>query len=659
MDPGQRGDRDRLEAGLEQLRALGYLQSPAELFVARRVPARGGAARAASAAGLWVGAGGGALLALLLWGTSLLASPGLLDRPAECAALLALLVSALACAGAMVVALLAWPLLAWAGLSRRAQPARPVLLLLTVVLVGCYVADAVGRHLLVGLARPLWPAAVLVVAASAATLAMWAARLLSAMVAAAGARRASADGRWLPGPARASIFWMSGFAVALALLGFGPYQALRPQLRLDELPAPAVLEPSSPTLLVIAIEGLARADVDASQAGVELRALPQLLERAAPLSTTGAAEHPAAFWNEVATGQPAERHGLSDAAAALPLGVDGGIAALGKDPVWSTLSRHVLPGVGLARTRAADQRELLLPPVWEIAARAGRPSMAVNWWATYPAARHPQLQVATDRWFLRLWEAAPEALEDPLLRYPDELAAMVLAAGDARAGAGVDPAWAVTGGIAVARGDSLLDSAVGMQPEAVRRLRAAWRLSTRADAFHARLAVQALAAPARPNLIMLHLNGLDIFDRQLRAAAGEWAGDPALARLAPALRDLEVAAIDALLAAALQRAQEQSARLLVIGSASRGKVRTAWVCAAAAASGPPLPATMLEVAPTVLAEIGVAPAADMARPAHARGGAWDLSRPSTFGRRPAWTPRAPRTPEDLETLRSLGYIGGD
>jgi hypothetical protein len=184
-------------------------------------------------------------------------------------------------------------------------------------------------------------------------------------------------------------------------------------------------------------------------------------------------------------------------------------------------------------------------------------------------------------------------------------------------------------------------------------------LATRADAFHARLAVGALAPPARRDLVLVHLNGLDILDRQLRAAAAEWAGDPALGRLAPALRDLDVVAIDALLSDALQQAALHGARLLVVGSAARHGMRTAWLFRADPDLSAAQPEEILELAPTVLAAVGIAPAADMLLPAGARSGAWALPRPATYGRRPAWTPRAPRTPEDLETLRSLGYIGDE
>jgi hypothetical protein len=439
------------------------------------------------------------------------------------------------------------------------------------------------------------------------------------------------------------------------LLGFGPYQALRPLPRLDELPVPQVSSASVEPLLVIAVEGLAVQDAAHLPVPPPLQVLSAALADATPLAADGAAAHPAAFWNEIATGQPARRHGLRDAAAPVPRGMDTGVGGLRRDPVWATLSQHVLPGMGLAPTQAADQRELLLPPVWEVAARAGRRCLVVNWWATYPAARHPSLEVASDRWFLRLWDGDTAALDDPLLRAPDTLAALAgpLTASAATAG---DPGPA--GGwppLAVARGDSLVADAAEASAATLVPLARAWHLATRADAYHAGVATRALREGGR-DLVLLHLNGLDILDRRLQASASGLAGDPALARAATALRDLQVTALDALLAEALRAAP---GRVLVLGSAWRHGQRSAWAWTPRPQQFDAFPGACLEVAAEILAELGIAPPADAPAPGGGATGAWSLPRPATYGRRPAWTPPAPRAAEDLEALRSLGYIGGD
>jgi hypothetical protein len=657
------GDPKRLEQGLRQLRALGYLQSPAEVFVARRMPRRGGALRSTLAVGTWVGGGGGGAVGLLLWLAALLASPGLIDRPGEAGWLLLQMVAVVALGGALLVCAVTWPLFVRMPQSDHARGTRLVRasLLLTALLVAAYVADVLGRHLLQGLPRSLWPAVLVGLAALAATVGSWLAELMAVMVAAARLRVAREPAQSPQPRAPAGLLWLPGLCVALVLLGFGPYTQLRPVPRLDELPKPPTAAIAGP-LLVVAIDGLALSDVQELAAHAPASLLGVCGAQARSLRADRAARAPTAFWNEIATGLPARIHGLSGAAATLPVGVRGEVSGLLRDPVLSTVSQRLLPGVGLGRLQASDQRELLRPPFWEIATWAGRRVLVVNWWATYPAAQHPPLEVVTDRWFLRLWDGDPAALADSLLSAPRDLAAQLLG-GMRDAAALLELAAQRRLQLpAAAAGDSLLALDAPGADAGAAALSGAWRYATSSDALHVALAQAALGHASR-DVVVVHLNGLDILDRRVNAlarSAGRSAGvDPQGRRRSVQLRDLYIRYLDALLQPLARAAP--AGRLLLVGSAEREPGREVWAWATGPAVLEPSTDSMWELVSVLLADLGIPPSREMHAPwpPAERTGAWALPRPATYGQRPDWTPRVGRARQDLEGLRSLGYIGVD
>ena len=131
------------------------------------------------------------------------------------------------------------------------------------------------------------------------------------------------------------------------------------------------------SVLVIGIDGLEGALVAALD---ERGALPNLLgalERGAtfPLHRIGSAE-PAEVWTTIATGLPAEEHGVGGAGVDTLPGVRTTLR--GALPLW-TAWRLLLP----ARTVPASGSVRRAPALWEIASEhAG--TAVVGWWATWP-----------------------------------------------------------------------------------------------------------------------------------------------------------------------------------------------------------------------------------------------------------------------------------
>ncbi len=103
------------------------------------------------------------------------------------------------------------------------------------------------------------------------------------------------------------------------------------------------------------------------------------------------AEPPASFWTAVATGVPGPQHGVSALDSFLPYGVRTPLARNGPLRAW--WSRFEVP-LGLAEYRPILANRRRAFTLWELASRGGDPSLAVNWWATYPAEPLPGLVVA-------------------------------------------------------------------------------------------------------------------------------------------------------------------------------------------------------------------------------------------------------------------------
>ena len=162
--------------------------------------------------------------------------------------------------------------------------------------------------------------------------------------------------------------------------------------RRAQAPAPAAL-PTGPgeRVALVGIDGVLPAEIDYLVALGELPELARMAREGQVFSYSRKAEPPASFWTAVATGVPGPDHGVTSLDSFRPLGVRTPLARSGPLRAW--WSRVEVP-LGLAEYRPILANRRRAFTVWELASRGGEPSLAVNWWATYPAEAIPGLVVA-------------------------------------------------------------------------------------------------------------------------------------------------------------------------------------------------------------------------------------------------------------------------
>ena len=634
--------RPRLDEGLRSLRELGYLRSPAELYVARKLSRRRNTASAALVVGFWTGGGAGLIVGVLLALSALLVAPSLLDRPVELAWLFFDLIGAAVIGGILVLFLCVWPFLRW--ISRRpltnTSGLQSVAALLPGLLLALYLLDATGRVVLPRSGGNWLVAAGLVLLCTA--IGTLVSLFVEALLAVA---RLRVRGDWQPPRLRHFSRLRPFFALLIAcsaLMALGPYVGRQLPPRLDDLTLPA--PDRTQRILVLAVDGV-EADMLLQGAPLSLR-LRAALTAAEPCVVDERAQSPASFWNEIATGFPESEHGLAGVTSGTPHGIENSLDSIDRSPVLGLVARVLLPGIGLGTVHASDQRELIRPPLWEILAQAGGEAAAINWWATYPAANHDGLHVASDRWFLRLWESRQAASADSALRSPDAYWAGVASDG----GDLLQRSFRFRAQRrAIHAGDSLLAQVDDTVADA--GLVDLWSYATTSDAFHGLLVRELLSQAPQHQLVALHLNGADMLDRRLRTQLRH-ADDPTgAAKVAVALRQAHAHFLAQILDEVL--AAHDGPTLLLIGRSEeqdrRRRVSASWIGDAA-----PLPATPRECVPILLRELGLPDAADMDAPSN-----WpERAELPSYGLRPRWTPSGARHRIDLERLRSLGYIGG-
>ncbi len=271
--------------------------------------------------------------------------------------------------------------------------------------------------------------------------------------------------------------------------------------------APVAL-PTAPgdRVLLIGIDGVLSEEADYLMALGELPELARLTREGRVLTYRRKNEPPASFWTAVATGVPGPEHGVSSLDSFRPRGVRTPLARSGPLRAW--WSRFEVP-LGLAEYRPILANRRRAFTFWELASRGGDPSLAVNWWATYPAEPLPGLVVAHGAYQL-LQEGAEGTVAPPSAR-----AAVATFARSAEAsGADVHLAAALPRAAAA----SVLERAL------------------RPDRFYRAVFFHGLAA--KPRAAALYLPGLDI------AADGWRGGNVAFADLVRA----ELAATDRLVA---------------------------------------------------------------------------------------------------------------
>src|SRR6202521_3582279 len=202
--------------------------------------------------------------------------------------------------------------------------------------------------------------------------------------------------------------WVSGAVLAGVLLLAVPVVLAA---RGVEAPPPPLL-PVAPgeRTLIVGLDGVLPEEAEYLLRHGDLPAMAELARRGGRLLRYARADQPpAAFWTSVATGLAPPRHGVAALDSFRPLGVQTPLARSGFLRVY--WSRVEVP------LRLADYRPVLATrrsafTLWELSSRGGAPVLAVNWWATFPAAPLPGLVLAHDAYQL-LREGAAGAVSSP------------------------------------------------------------------------------------------------------------------------------------------------------------------------------------------------------------------------------------------------------
>jgi len=390
---------------------------------------------------------------------------------------------------------------------------------------------------------------------------------------------------------------LAGFlAAAAALLAVGAVLALRPSPPAD---GPLVVAANARRVVVVGVDGWTG---EAPAAG------------GARARYVKSVRDPAAFWTTVATGETARRHGIGSLDLVRVAGVRSPVRPLAGAGLYL---RRVLPALRLARLESVTASARRAPAVWEVASRAGIPSLTVNSWTTYPASGGGGTVLGNHLFF-------------------------AARAGSSLAGEG----WPAEAAERAAR----LAPRVAPEPGSLERLVEDAR---GLDAF-AIAAFRDAAAREKPRLALVYLPGPDILSSALAAPERSAADRVALAT---ALTE-ETASVRAFLADPAL-ATDADLVVLVLDAGRRepgGVVAFSGPLARSGASGTLQPS---DVAPTVLAALGVPAARDIA--GKPRGdflvdGAATQETVATWGRRRAGAPPEVDPKEYVENLRSLGYL---
>jgi hypothetical protein len=442
-----------------------------------------------------------------------------------------------------------------------------------------------------------------------------------------------------------SMSWRTTIAAGLVAFG-GAALLLTWSARAAPIDAPRLtVVPSGVRVRVIAIDGFDPAIFQDLADHGRMPALSSAFTQGAVVridEDRDRQDDPARVWTTVATGQPAEVHGVRGIETRRIVGVSGSVPAAEESPIARAI-RGTTDLVRLTRPAIASGIERRAKTFWEVASDAGLRTAVVNWWATWPA-RSDGAVVLSDRATLRLEhggaldaEIAPSSLYQTLReRWPALKQQAVEMAGPLPS---------------VISGDDR---------------RALLRRSAELDAMQLTLA--SAVSTANTDLTAVYLPGLDITQYALLGssttpldalAASDLAG-----RLA-ALREY-YAMLDRMLAPSLAPAAGEI--VIVVTEPGRVSARTGARMALLGANvsrGTIGDSDSTSVAPTILHVLGVPISREL--PGRARLDLFDgefarrypVRFVSTYGepsRSNAVSEGTPLDREMIDRLRSLGYV---
>ncbi|MGE5815980.1 MAG: alkaline phosphatase family protein [Acidobacteriota bacterium] len=407
-------------------------------------------------------------------------------------------------------------------------------------------------------------------------------------------------------------------------------------------PAPEfAIVPTGVRVVVVGIDGY-DPDLYARWMQERVRATAPILQQLTiSASADSVSADPAATWTTIATGVPPDRHGVVGLQSRRVVGLQGVIdprsslaAALGGTTDLLRLTRPA-PVSGFAR------RYKML---WEASADKGLSAAVVNWWATWPASS-TRAVVLSDRAVLRLEaggeqsaEIAPPALYPPLRhRWPDIRK----------------------------RADELAKTLRSLPNQAVAEI---LDRSGRLDAEQVLLARDPLLGS--PDLLAVYLPGLDIAQHELLEGADARITSPSVMADRVAALPSYYSFLDLLIRESLLKGVSGDTVVIVVAhpgrvKGARGAVLSISGGPVRAPAGNAQPASILDVAPTVLYLLGMPVSRELAgrpwlerlEPEFVRR--YPVRFVDTYGRYAAEMPASEGRSldrETLERLRSLGYI---
>jgi len=577
----------RVDELRERLRALGYLDSGVGRFVLGPAETNRRPIAIAMLASLRIG-----ILAALFLGPSAAIGisgrlPSLATGPRD-VAVIAIYLGVLFGVAASILAFLASLLVSASAGDRVPKRARPLS-----NLAGAFVTVASLAYLTLwwrsanaglGWSAPIWTSFALVVAVAISLLLGHAVRVTALAVMLS---RSSSLGD----PALRSWTASWGLSLSVGAIAFVGAAALlvisAPRERTgDAAPSLTVVSPGL-RVRVIAIDGFDPGILEGLASAGQVPALAAALASRATLAPEPIRD-PARIWTTMATGQPAERHGVQGLETRRVVGVQGTMPA-GETSQFGSLLSGATDLLRLTSPAIASGTERREQTFWEVASGAGLRTVVVNWWATWPAAGDaPGAPVIlTDRASLRLErggsldaEIAPAALYETLrARWPQVRTA---AAGEAER----------------CFGPTAIDEDAGT----------ILRRSAELDAMQ--LALARDVSPSTMDLLAIYLPGLDIaqhalLGQALRQGSGQAQSASAVARRLDALRAYYVC-LDRLLTDTLR----SKASDLVIVATEPGRVEAPapgllGMTGAGSRPGAAVSAKASDLAPTVLYSLGV------------------------------------------------------
>jgi hypothetical protein len=415
------------------------------------------------------------------------------------------------------------------------------------------------------------------------------------------------------------------FAAAAALL----VATVQPAGSSDATPEFAVI-PTGQQVVVIGIDGF-----DPGLIGVP----PGIRNWAVPTAVADVQSphdtDPARVWTTIATGVPAERHGITALELRRVAGLEGALAP-GASHVAAAIAATT-DLLRLARPAIASGSGRRVKTFWEVAAEKGFSTAVINWWATWPATGPGT--VLSDRALLRLEQGG--SLDAEI--WPAELYAQLR------------PDWSKLSH------EARQLASTPFETIAQGELRSVLLRSAELDTTIALLGAH--SSIEGRDLLALYLPGLDIAQHTLAAASSA----PTASLLAA--RTEGIRAYYAFLGRLIDRVVDRNRRLLVlvthpgrVSSAAQGAIAVAGGIAAPATR---VQATLMDVAPTILFALGIPAARDLSGAPLTRlfneqfVGRYPVRQVETYGQRVGGTPARGGQPLDqemLDRLRSLGYV---